>query len=683
MAYIYIRTHESYGNTCKLGKTHNIPERDNQYATGEIKCGYFTSVYLVNDNEVNLIERLLQKKFIKYNIRYDGGTEFYDTIIIDLIELYFIDKEIQYTKLTTQEIEDLKRINRIKNIIPRQDQNEIINKTINYFEENKKGILVLTCGTGKTLISLWIAKIIKIKTLLIGVPNKLLLYQWYDDVKALFEDYKFLIVSSGISKNNIRRFINNHNKFIIMTTYSSSWKITEICKSLSFAFSMKINDEVHHLSTKNIIDKQKRYIKILDIPAYKQLSLTATLKYIDGDINVISNDNINYFGNIIEKRCLLWAINNNIVCDYVVQTVITDKSELLFHLDSFGIKKDINQRLFLAAFCALKSIQENHSHHLLIYSNSQDNSMRLIRYINKLLNNDDFNLPTLFISAYHSSMNSINQKNILNNFKNSEKGIISCVYCLSEGTNMHYLDGVVFSQNMSSNIRILQSSLRASRKNINEPNKITKIILPILNRDDWLEEKNIDLKKVREVIYQMGLEDNTISQKIRVSKISFSENNNKNTTTLLDDYNTELTERLLLKTVKRSALGITYEKAKKIIAKYNLMSKKDYYELCDIDDRLSKEPENIFRNKFINWIDYLGIERNFYDIDECKFKVREYLKDKIELKKHMTNLVGIPIQLCEIDNKFPPYDLWIEYYNISSLEDIIKFPIKKGMVYAF
>jgi hypothetical protein len=73
---------------------------------------------------------------------------------------------------------------------------------------------------------------------------------------------------------------------------------------------------------------------------------------------------------------------------------------------------------------------------------------------------------------------------------------------------------------MSSNIRIVQSALRASRKNKHQPNKITKIILPILNRDDWLENnENPDLKKVREVIYQMGLEDETITQKIKVYEI--------------------------------------------------------------------------------------------------------------------------------------------------------------------
>ena len=98
--------------------------------------------------------------------------------------------------------------------------------------------------------------------------------------------------------------------------------------------------------------------------------------------------------------------------------------------------------------------------------------------------------------------------------------MITCVYCLGKGWDFPLLDDVVFAENMTSNIRIVQSALRASIKNKKDTNKKNKIILPILNRDDWLENNgNIDLKKVREVIYQMDLEDETITQKIKVFRI--------------------------------------------------------------------------------------------------------------------------------------------------------------------
>jgi hypothetical protein len=47
--YIYVRNHPSYDvdDACKMGKATNIPERDTQYATGEIKRGYFEAVFEV------------------------------------------------------------------------------------------------------------------------------------------------------------------------------------------------------------------------------------------------------------------------------------------------------------------------------------------------------------------------------------------------------------------------------------------------------------------------------------------------------------------------------------------------------------------------------------------------------------------------------------------------------------
>ena len=78
--YIYIRNHPSYDEAdgCKLGKANNIPERDTQYATGEIKRGNFEMVIEMPKEFIGIVEKLLQKYFnsIGFHIQYDGGTEF-------------------------------------------------------------------------------------------------------------------------------------------------------------------------------------------------------------------------------------------------------------------------------------------------------------------------------------------------------------------------------------------------------------------------------------------------------------------------------------------------------------------------------------------------------------------------------------------------------------------------------
>jgi len=689
--YIYVRLHSAYDiyNACKLGKTKNIPDRDTQYTTGEIKRGKFVLVFEVNLEEMDSIERLLQEEFCEWNIREDGGTEFYDIKIMTLIESCLRTHRKHYKKLSEEEINALVRTCREskkieESYVQRNDQTIIINKSVLYFQRYDKGMLVIICGFGKTLISLWIAQELNSNTILIGVPNKLLLKQWEKVICELFPSFKSLIVSGGVDIQTIITHLQKNDKCITITTYSSAHKVYTATQEIKFTFDMKLNDECHHLTTSNmrLSNTTKKYIQMLNIPSVKQLSLTATLKQLENesnDMDIVSNDNVDYFGEIIDRKCLLEAINEDIICDYVIQTIVTNEEQLEQQFVKFHITEENDKRLFLSAFASLKSINDGHSHHLLIYSNNKDNSLKIIQYIKMLLDDKYFDITGLYYSNYHSEMRPKEQQKIIDQFNNAKFGIITCVYCLGEGWDFPLLDAVVFAENMSSTIRIVQSALRPSRKNKLQLNKITKIILPILNKDDWLENNNNpDLKKVKEVIYQMGLEDPTIEQKIKVSKITIEKQKpkpkeNKESKIIIDfgDYDEEFTTKLRLKTMNRTSIGTTYEKARKIIQEKNIQSRKEYFDLCDVDNRLSKTPDELFKGQFTNWIDYLSIERKYYELEECKIKVNEYLSSHTELKKDYLDLEKVCNKLCELDKMFPPVDLWIDYYSVFDLKDII------------
>jgi superfamily II DNA or RNA helicase len=706
--YIYIRNHTSYDeyNCYKLGKADNIPNRDGVYATGEIKRGYFELVIEMDKTITTLIEKMLQNYFnsLGFHLKFDGGNEFYKREIITLIIPFLKKTNIKFRILSKNEIDNLIRTyyikkiiekkglkplnvikpinftnNEIINYIPREDQKIIIDKSIIHFNKHDKGLLVLMCGVGKTLISLWITQKLQSNTILIGVPNKLLLKQWENIIKKLFTEIPYLIVYSNTNIKDIHSFLEKYgnNKCIIISTYASSYKINSATTKKKFRFDMKINDEVHHLTSynMNITNTTKSYIQMLNIESDKQLSLTATLKQLDNacdNDNIISNDNVSYFGDVIDKKCLLHAINENIICDYVIQSIVTNDEDLNI---KFIENTDNDKRLFLSAFAALKSISTGTTHHLLIYANNMNNSLTIIKYIKLLLENKYFNIHELYYSNYDSVMNKKEQEKIIRNFENAKNGIITCVYCLGEGWDFPLLDGVVFAENMTSNIRIVQSALRASRKNILHPNKITKIILPILNTDDWINNNdNPDLKKVKEVIYQMGLEDETIIQKIKVywSKIyKYDHPPSDIKIKEIEGYDAELTQKLRLKTISRRSLDITYEKARKILIEKNIKNKEEYLELCKIDNRLTEEPDITYKCHFTNWIDYLSIERKYYDLETCKNKIQEYLNKYPDIKKNYMNLAFICDELCKLDDKFPPNGLWVDYYNVSQLREVI------------
>ena len=725
IGYIYIRTNEYWDlhDVFKLGKTSSIPDREQTYITSEIKRGIYVMIIEIDLIILDNVEKQLQIYFNELNlhVKFNAGIEFYKKEMINFIIPYFDANNIKHKILSKYEIDGLIRKTRIydngdnntsddesvENINeqienvksnnetynPRDHQKTIIKKSCEYFQINEKGLLIIPCGVGKTLISLWITQELNSNTILIGVPNKLLLKQWEDVICVLFQNIPCLIVSGGVDTENTIRFLeNNQKKCIVITTYSSAHKVYTATQHARFSFGMKINDEAHHLTSINIEEEERKtHVNMLKIKSEKQISLTATLKILENRENqrdediFISNDNVEYFGEIIDRKCLLWAINENIICDYVIQTIITNEEQLEQQLSRFHVIEGNDKRLFLSAFASLKSIFDGHSHHLLMYSNNKDNSLKLIQYVKMLLDDNYFDMPDLHYSNYHSEMKSKDQKEIINNFEKAKFGIITCVYCLGEGWDFPLLDGVVFAENMTSNIRIVQSALRASRKNKKDTNKKTKIILPILNRDDWLENnENPDLKKVREVIYQMGLEDETITQKIKVFKIEIEkqkpkqrEKEEKEIVDEFGEYDDELTQKLRLKTIKRTALSTTYEKARKIIADKNIKSKESYYDLCERDNRLSKEPEIVFKGQFTNWIEYLSIERVYYDLETCKNKVGEYLLLHPEIKKHYLDLSIASDELCKIDTLFPPNGLWVEYYDVKDLRDLITVTNKK------
>jgi len=463
--FIYVRIHDAYDmyGACKLGKTRNIPDRDSQYSTGEIKRGYFEVVFEVQNEDTDRIEVLLQNEFREFNIKYDGGREFYDKQIISQIEPCLIQLGIEYKKLTKDEVRHLIRCCRIKKIItkinvqtliqhlkcetsnevvsyiPRNDQSIIIEKSVIHFQQHDKGILVLMCGVGKTLISLWTAQQLKTNTILIGVPNILLLKQWEQVIRMLFQGVHTLTVSGNVTIEEIVQFLekNKSKQCIVITTYASSYKVYNATQYTNFVFDMKINDEVHHLTTTNmrIAHTTKSYVQMLNIPCMKQLSLTATLKHLENvseNGEIVSNDNVDYFGEIMDKKSLLWAIDQNIICDYVIQTIITKEEKIEHQLSKFHIIEENDKRLFLSAYASLKSIFDGHSHHVLIYSNNTENSMKLVDYIKMLLDEAYFHIHDLYSSNYHSEMKSKVQKGILRNFEKAKFGIISCVYCLGE-----------------------------------------------------------------------------------------------------------------------------------------------------------------------------------------------------------------------------------------------------------
>lgn len=701
MHFIYLRYHWSYIDRysleplLKLGCTDVTPfDREVGYIPGEFERGNYVMVILLkNVSSSKIVESCLKRYFSEIHRYCDGGTEFYLSEIKDKIIGYLEQTAIDFEVIPEDEIEKIKRVSRDKNDIarkkleaikkiqkffrkillkqkipeikPYQYQEEDINRAFHYYQENNKGRLNYTCSLGKTFTSLWIAKALNSRRILIGVNGLQMLGQWSEDVKKIF-NFSCLSVGGGINVQKIREFIEKNESFVIITTYNSANKI----RLINCEFDFQINDEAHHLTSINFKESTKEekytFVQILKINAKKVINLTATEKYIFGNCDSVSNNDEEYFGNLIASRSLYWAIKNNILPDYRVHVCFENENNTL-------LKKD---KIKLNAYTLLKKMKESIINHAIMFVNNTKNTENLRNTIYEFNNN--FKLENLRCEVYTCETTKSEKKRILDFYEKNltkdnfsdYKSIIIVAYCLGEGYNNQWLNGSIPVETMTSTIRCVQAILRSGRPYKFSEKKVNNIVMAC-----FLEE---DKSKFREIMMQLAKEDGEVIQKVFFEFPKEQEKCESGTGNNSDIVNDDEINEIKDYIIPRERVGITYEQAKLLVQQYGIKTIESYRKKCEENIHLDPNPDILYKKKWKNWAEYLSTPRTFYDLETCKKKVAEYILKYPELNKKYLELSDLCIDLCNLDNMFPPFDLWIDYYpSTKNLTDIIKINHKK------
>jgi len=149
------------------------------------------------------------------------------------------------------------------NTEPREYQKNVISEIHSSIIENGSCIACLYTGWGKTFASLYIASLLKVKTLVI-VNKESLLEQWSEQI------IKFLGIKPGIIQGSK---INTKPDVCIGMIQSISMK--DYDRNLFDCFSFTIFDETHHYCSKVFSNA------FYKIGSYYNLGLSATLKRAD------------------------------------------------------------------------------------------------------------------------------------------------------------------------------------------------------------------------------------------------------------------------------------------------------------------------------------------------------------------------------------------------------------------
>jgi len=693
--YIYVRNHPSYDvdDACKMGKANNIPERDTQYATGEIKRGYFEAVFEVPIEKMGNVECLLQNEFRELNVKYDAGTEFYNKKIITLIEPYLITLGIKYKRLSKQEISDLLRCNRVKNTIKKINIQSLIhilkskrtNKQYNWNERDYQTTIInfskrellsknkiyieLPTGGGKSYIVYNLFEYLKSEFIIIVSPRKIVNSQNISQkyLQILKDNY---ITFNYSTDNNFDEYLKLSNKKIVICCTQSMDKMYEHILS-NYINNITIWFDEAHWGVEEWVNTLKD-----DIYSQFWLLNDRHIKYriftsaSPNKPNILQNENI--FGLLYSPIKVKELIDLNWLSKikpYVYSENKKNVDNINYIISDFNEKK----RTFGFSF-----------------HNKQKNAFNLFyKHYIKYKNDETHIKPFLLVSDNFTMEKEPKLQEIIleynyRDIKRYETTIYSIGYVVAKysmGYDFNKLDFICLSDPKLSIQDIKQCIGRGIRpdelgQNGSNKEKVLNVSLPVYidKNGDNKYEKIIEVLKY--LLYDIEIPFEEIEFQNRHSPSVEKAQHKSNDYDGINDVKSTLLNLLELEN-KRTTLGTSYEKARKIIADKNIKSKESYYELCERDNRLSKEPEIAFKGQFTNWIEYLSIERVYYDLETCKNKVGEYLLLYPEIKKHYLDLSILSNDLVKIDALFPPNGLWVEYYNVKDLRDIITITNKK------
>ncbi|WP_452602383.1 DEAD/DEAH box helicase family protein [Pontimicrobium sp. MEBiC06410] len=427
---------------------------------------------------------------------------------------------------------------------PLDHQQKAINECVQWFTEGEetRGQLILPCGAGKTFTSLWIKEKLECNKTLVLVPSLALLRQIKNEwSKQRKTKYQYLCVCSekDIDKDNTDSIVthtyeiggnvttepneiisflqNDTEEKVIFSTYQSLPSISEAIENTEIIFDFVFCDEAHKTAgiSKGVFGLVHNNSKI---PAKRRLYATATPRIVKESIKKKLGDDLKYthdmndpetFGEEFYRMSFKDAIDENILVDYKIVAIGVNDLQLANYLQE---RRYVDNNISIdevANNYALDYVMNKYlaNHALTFHSRvklAQEFALRHSKLFNK----------TTSFSVDGTQATSIRNQ-ILNEFKNSNKAIISNARCLTEGVDVPTIDLVYFSDPKNSKVDIIQAVGRALRKK--KGKKLGYIVVPIYHSNNDEVENSISkgsFKNLLQVIRSLCDQDERLQDEI-------------------------------------------------------------------------------------------------------------------------------------------------------------------------
>lgn len=435
---------------------------------------------------------------------------------------------------------------------PREYQRKAIQEVINGFNQNDRGQLILPCGAGKTLVSLWIKDALDVKHTLVLVPSLALLRQikneWAMNSKrvipyicvcsekdidigkdrSVVHTYE---ISGKVSTNadEIRNFLNSNQETIVYSTYQSLEAICDAVKESEFEFDLAICDEAHKTSGSKL-SKFGLIHSNSNISVKKRLYMTATPRVLSDNLREeLTNELIDYihdmgnrkiFGSEFYRMSFKEAIEEKILVDYKIVAIGVSNKEL---------ELAILQRKYISDNETIDEIANNYALEKLMKKYNPTHAITFHSSVKKAKSFQERHRRIYQeVATYHVNGElTTNERNIrMKEFERAPKSVMTNARCLTEGVDVPAIDVVYFCDPKNSKIDIVQATGRALRRADHKEKKFGYVVVPIFHQEKDSVEKIIDagpFKNLMSVIRALSAHDERLVDEIKEIKIGKGE----------------------------------------------------------------------------------------------------------------------------------------------------------------
>lgn len=390
---------------------------------------------------------------------------------------------------------------------PRPHQTEALQKILPALRQHDRTTAVLACGTGKTLLALWVAERMECKTVLVLVPSLALvrqtLHEWLKETswpkvsflcvcsdRTVAKDADDLIVRQSdadfpvtTDSTEVRRWFKRpfSGVRLVFSTYQSAEVVAKGMKS-RMPFDLGIFDEAHK-TTGREGTRFSFALQDKNLPIRKRLFMTATPRHYDmrhkdkeGDAKLVySMDVPDVYGLTAHTLTFAEAARREIICDYkVIISVVTSDmvNEELLRKGEVIVKGDAVKAKQVANQIALQEVVKKYG------------VSRIFTFHRNVASAESFtsssgegiqsHLPKFSPFHVNGAMPTAKRERIMREFAEARRAVMSNARCLTEGVDVPAVDMIAFMSPKKSRVDIVQAAGRAMRK---VPNKETGYVL--------------------------------------------------------------------------------------------------------------------------------------------------------------------------------------------------------------